>query len=64
MAEISEELLDSIHSARACLVDIRELAGKLTHLSVEEIEPLFLALVEEGEDKALSRLLQASHSIN
>lgn len=59
MAEISEELLDSIHSARACLVDISELAGKLSHLSVEELEPLFLEFVEEGEDKALSRLLQA-----
>ena len=60
MVEISDQILNSIHAARACLVDIRELAGKLSHLSAEDIEPLLLEFVEEGEDKALSRLLQAS----
>ena len=59
MVQLSDELLDSIHSARACLVDISELAGKLSPLSAKEIEPLLLEFVEAGEDMAVSRLLHA-----
>ena len=58
MSEITEELLDSIHAAQACLKDVRELAGKLNHLSVAQIESLLLKYVEEGEEQAVSRLLQ------
>ena len=59
MTDISGELLDSVHSAGACLMDIRELAGKLDSLSAEQIESLSLKFVDEGEDRAVSRLLQA-----
>ena len=59
MTEISRELLDSIHSAGACMLDIRELAGQLAHLCAEQIEPLLLKFVDDGEDRAVSRLLQA-----
>ena len=59
MSEITEELLDSIHAAQACIKDVCELAGKLNHLSVAQIESLLLKYVEEGEDQAVSRLLQA-----
>ncbi|HID30635.1 MAG TPA: hypothetical protein EYP19_11605 [Desulfobacterales bacterium] len=59
MSEITEELLDSIHATQACLKDVRELAGKLKHLSLTEIESLLLEFLEQGEDQAVSRLLQA-----
>jgi hypothetical protein len=59
MTDISRELLDSVYSAGACLVDIRELAGKLVHLSVEQIEALLLRVVDDSEDQAVSRLLHA-----
>jgi len=38
MTDISGELLNSIHSAGACLIDIRELAGKLVRLSAGQME--------------------------
>jgi hypothetical protein len=59
MIQISQELLDSVHAAGACMVDIRELAGKLAHLSAQQIEPLLRKFVDDGEDRAVSRLLQA-----
>ena len=59
MTDRSEELLDSVHSAGACLVDIRELAGKLVTLSAGEFEALLLRCVDDGDDRAVSRLLQA-----
>jgi hypothetical protein len=59
MSEILRELLDSVHSAGACMADIRELAGSLSQLSAEQIEQFLLNFVDEGEDRALSRLLQA-----
>ena len=59
MTDISGELLDSVHSAGACLMDIRELAGKLVPLSAEQIESRLLKFVDDGEDRAVSRLLQA-----
>jgi hypothetical protein len=59
MTDISRELLDSVHSAGACLVDIRELAGQLVHLCAGQIEALLLRFVDDGEDQAVSRLLQA-----
>ena len=58
MTEISGELLDSIHSAAACMVDIRALAEKLATLSAGQIEPLLLKFADDGEDQAVSRLLQ------
>jgi hypothetical protein len=60
VTDISGELLNSIHSAGACLVDIRELASKLVHLSAGQVEALLLRFVDDGEDRAVSRLLQAS----
>jgi hypothetical protein len=57
--EITEELLDSIRTTQACLKDVRELAGKLGHLSVAQTESLLIKYVEEGEELAVSRLLQA-----
>ena len=59
MTDISRELSDSVHAAGACLVDIRELAGKLVQLSIEQIEALLLSFVDDSEDQAVSRLLQA-----
>lgn len=59
MSDISGELLDSVHSAGACLMDIRELGGKLAPISTEQIESLLLRFVDDGEDRAVSRLLQA-----
>ncbi len=59
MSEITEELLDSIRTTQACLKDVRELAGKLKHLPQAHIESLLLEFVEQGEDQAVSRLLQA-----
>ena len=59
VTDISGELLESVHSAGACLMDIRELAGKLVPLSAEQIESLLLKFVDGGEDRAVSRLLQA-----
>jgi len=58
MTDISGELLDAVHSAGACMVDVRELAGKLIPLSVGQIEPLLLRFADDGEDRAVSRLLQ------
>ena len=58
MTDISGELLDSVHAAGACLVDIRELAGKLAHLPAVQIEPLLLRFADDGDDQAVSRLLQ------
>ena len=59
MTDISRELLDSVHSAGACMIDIRELAGKLVHLSAGQVEALLLRFVDDGDDQAVSRLLQA-----
>lgn len=59
MTEISRELLDSVHNAGACMADIRELAGNLAWLSAEQIESLLLNFVDNGDDQAVSRLLQA-----
>ncbi|MBE9564873.1 MAG: hypothetical protein IMF17_06465, partial [Proteobacteria bacterium] len=58
MTEISGELLDSIHYAGACMVDIRALAEKLAPFSAEQIEPLLLRFADDGEDRAVSRILQ------
>ena len=58
MTDILGELLDSVHAAGACLVDIRELAGKLAHLPAVQIEPLLLRFADDGDDQAVSRLLQ------
>ncbi|MCP3870788.1 MAG: hypothetical protein GY703_22380, partial [Gammaproteobacteria bacterium] len=59
MTEISRELLDSVHTTGACMVDIRELAGNLSQLSTKQIDQLLLNFVDNGEDRAVSRLLQA-----
>ena len=59
MIDISRELLDSVHSAGACLVDIRDLAGKLVHLSAGQVEARLLRFVDDGEDQAVRRLLHA-----
>ncbi len=57
-AELPAELLDSIRSARACMADIRVLAGKLGDLSQAQIESALQRFLDTGEDRALSRLLQ------
>ncbi len=59
MTDISPELLDSIHSTSACMVGIRELAGKLAHLSAARVESFLLKFVDGGKDREVSRLLQA-----
>jgi hypothetical protein len=59
MTDRSEEMLDSIHSTGACLVDIRELAGRLVQLSAGQLEGFLLRFVDDGDDRAVSRLLQA-----
>jgi len=58
MTEISQEFLDSVRSAGACLADVRALAKKLGLVPASELESTLWALVEEGEERALSRLLQ------
>ena len=57
-AKLPAELLDAIRSARACMTDIRALAGKFGELSREQIEATFQGFLNAGEDRALSRLLQ------
>jgi hypothetical protein len=57
-AELSAELLDSVRSARACMADIRALAGKLGDLTQGQIEATLQGFLNTGEDRALSRLLQ------
>jgi hypothetical protein len=56
--QIPGELLDAMRSASACMADIRALAGKLGGLATGQIESLLRAFVDNGEDRALSRLLQ------
>jgi len=58
MADVSDAWLDALHAAGACLVDIRALAAKLAPLSAGQIEPLLLRCVDDGDDQAVSRLLQ------
>ena len=60
MTDISAELLDAVHSAGACMVDVSELAGKFIPFSADEIESLLLRFADAGEDRAVSRLLQVS----
>ncbi len=60
MADISVELLDSVHAAGACMVDVRELGGKLAHLSAAEIEPLLLRFGDDGDDRATSKVSMLS----
>lgn len=59
MTEIPQDLLDSARSARACMADVRALAGRLADLSIRQIESLLQGLVDSGEDRVLSRMLQA-----
>jgi len=58
MTDISAELLDAVHAADACMVDVRELAGKFIPFSADEIESLLIRFADAGEDQAVSRLLQ------
>lgn len=55
--QIPAALLEAIHSAGACLSDIGALAGQLGSLATGQMESLLQAFVEDGEDRALSRLL-------
>ncbi len=59
MTDVSGPLLDAVHAAEPCLVDIRALATKLAPLPPAQIEPLLLRCVDDGDDRAVSRLLQA-----
>ncbi len=56
--QIPGELLDSLRSASACMTDIGALAGKLGGVATGQIESLLREFVDNGEDQALSRLLQ------
>lgn len=47
-----------MRSASACMADIGALAGQLGSLATGQIESLLQAFVDNGEDRALSRLLQ------
>ena len=57
-AELPRDLLQSLHAASACMTDIRTLAGELGDWPTAEIEEWLRGLVDAGEDRALSRLLQ------
>ena len=57
-AEIPGELLESLRCASASMADIRALAERLGDLSPGQIEPVLQGLLDAGEDRALSRLLQ------
>ncbi len=57
-AELPAELLDSIRSARACMADIRVLAGKLRDVTQAQIALALQRFLDTGEDRSLSRLLQ------
>ena len=59
MADVSDAWLEEVHAAGPCLFDIRALAAKLAPLSAGQIEPLLLRCVDDGDDQAVSRLLQA-----
>lgn len=59
MTESSKDLLDAARSTRACMADVRALASRLADLSIRQIESLLQGLVDSGEDRALSRMLQA-----
>lgn len=56
--QIPEELRDAMRSASACMTDIGALAQKLGGLATAQIESLLQECVDDGEDWALSRLLQ------
>ena len=58
-SQIPAALLEAIRSANACQTDIGALAGQLGSLATGQIESLLQAFVEDGEDRALSRLLHA-----
>ncbi len=57
-AEIPGELLESLRCASASMEDTRAIAEKLGRLSPGQIEPVLQGLLDAGEDRALSRLLQ------
>ncbi len=50
----------SLHTARACMADIRALARQFEEHAAEAIERQLLDLAESGETQALSRLLQVA----
>jgi hypothetical protein len=56
--QIPGELLEAMRSASACMADIRAIAGKLGCLATDQIVSLLQGFVDNGEDRALSRLLQ------
>ena len=56
--QIPGELVDSLRSAGACMTDIGALAGKLGGVATGQIESLLREFVDNGEDRALSSLLQ------
>ena len=57
---LEPDLLDELRVADACMPDVRRLGGKLAHFTAGEIEPWLSALLEAGEARVLSRLLQCS----
>ena len=59
MTENLDQLRGWLHAADACMADIRVLAGKLADRSADEIESLLRQCTDEGDDWAVSRLLQA-----
>lgn len=59
MTGLSTQLLDSIHNAHACVAEVGELASVLADTSPQQLELQLQAFIAEGDDQALSRLLQA-----
>ena len=57
--DISGALLESIHSTRACMDDVRALAAELGGRSPAQIESALQVFVDSGDEVAVSRLLQA-----
>ncbi len=58
MTDIPGELLESLRSAGACMADIRALAEQLGPLAQGQVDPILQRLLDDGEERALSRLLQ------
>ncbi len=59
MNNFPEELHKLIHSTGACMKDLRTLAVALHPLPIEQINLALQGVVDEGEERATSRLLQA-----
>ena len=56
--QVPADLLESMRVTGACMTDVGALAGQLGGLTTAQIESLLQEFADNGEDRALSRLLQ------